>query len=53
MELGKGKGFGELALLTFEGKKPEKRSATVMSKDEVHCAILEKDDFNKVFLISM
>lgn len=51
--LGNGLGFGELALMGSANKKPERRAATVISKGECHLAILEKDDFSKVFLSSM
>jgi hypothetical protein len=53
LTLRSGLGFGELALMATPGRKPEKRSATVKSKGITHLAILEKEDFTKVFLHSM
>jgi len=34
-------------------KKPEKRAATVIARTDSILAILDKDDFTKVFLYSM
>lgn len=48
MKLDGGFAFGELALMSGTGKKPEKRSATVKAETDVHVAILGKDDFTKV-----
>ena len=43
MVLTEGSGFGELALMS---KKPEKRAATVIGgQEQVHLAILNKEDF--------
>ena len=42
-ELQNGTGFGELALLN---DKP--RSATIVTLEDTHFAVLEKDDFNKI-----
>ncbi|CDW91734.1 cyclic nucleotide-binding domain containing protein [Stylonychia lemnae] len=53
LTLNSGLGFGELALMNSSSKKPEKRAATVISKTESYLAVLERDDFTKVFLYSM
>jgi CRP-like cAMP-binding protein len=45
-----GHGFGELALMS---KKRDKRSASAICEGEVHLAILGKEDFQKVVLVSM
>jgi len=53
LTLTSGLGFGELALMGTGSKKPEKRAATVIAKTDSVLAVLDKDDFTKVFLYSM
>jgi CRP-like cAMP-binding protein len=47
-----GTGFGEIALMA-NSKKGAKRHATIKCDEDVHVAILEKDDFTKVIKSSM